>query len=552
MRFFVFIAALSTILVSCQKNVSTISGALLGADGKPMPLAHVHLAGALHDQSSQLDDPVLLSQQVREDGTFEISTFDTGPFTLLCTGVGHHELRIPLPLEYHSDLSLDIRLAFALPDTSLPTIGILTTVDRASKRSDNLVKQADGSFRADIAALGDSLWYMIFSSNGDSWATTAIGASAQRYETAPSAQYFAVVPVVDGRARIEYRLPSQAVPAPAAYQFRDASCAVAEFARMRSTFMDHVKASELSLQNHMRSGLPLRSFAFPWMEFADTLARTAATTRDRLLKDELTLELLECYQRVHMPVNNTERQELIAGVSPTSLAWVYHGSLGTATQKIPDMGQRYFASLVDRHPWRNYSAYLLYSRCVAAKQARADSAVTAVLARLVRDFEDTPGAVCAEYSFAPANSLQVGSSLPEFAFRSADDSSMVFTNATFRGQHLLVVFWATWCAPCVAEIPDLQRTYEKYGNAGLKILSVSLGNDGGEIARFRKARWPMPWSVALVPKNRAPYISKGFAAGSHILVDPEGKILLIDSLLTGSQCDSTLARVLSANVALVR
>ncbi|MBK7260170.1 MAG: TlpA family protein disulfide reductase [Ignavibacteriae bacterium] len=78
--------------------------------------------------------------------------------------------------------------------------------------------------------------------------------------------------------------------------------------------------------------------------------------------------------------------------------------------------------------------------------------------------------------YAPREAIRIASVLPEFSFRSVEDSNQVLTNASFLGNHLLLVFWATWCTPCVAEMPALHEAYHKYRRAGLNILSVSLNN----------------------------------------------------------------------------
>ena len=212
---------------------------------------------------------------------------------------------------------------------------------------------------------------------------------------------------------------------------------------------------------------------------------------------------------------------------------------------MPGMGDRYFASIVDRHPWRSFAAYLLFQECFAAKQARDNSALSNLLTRLTTDFQNTGAASEAQYLYATRDLVRIGFPLPDFAFPSLDDPSEVFTNATFRGHHLLLVFWSTSCSPCVGEMPVLHKMYEKYGKCGLKILSVALGIEPDEVRRFRKFRWPMPWSVTSVSqKNVAPVMMHFDAATpKHFLVDPTGKILMIDSVLYGSQLDSTLARV---------
>jgi peroxiredoxin len=63
-----------------------------------------------------------------------------------------------------------------------------------------------------------------------------------------------------------------------------------------------------------------------------------------------------------------------------------------------------------------------------------------------------------------------------------------------RGKVVLVVFWATWCAPCVAETPALKSAYDKFHAQGLEIIGISRDKqeDKGRLNKFLKAR-NIPW-----------------------------------------------------------
>lgn len=58
-----------------------------------------------------------------------------------------------------------------------------------------------------------------------------------------------------------------------------------------------------------------------------------------------------------------------------------------------------------------------------------------------------------------------------------------FKLSDYEGQVVLLNIWATWCAPCREETPDLQKLYEKYKDEGFMILGVSIDEQGESVVR---------------------------------------------------------------------
>ena len=66
--------------------------------------------------------------------------------------------------------------------------------------------------------------------------------------------------------------------------------------------------------------------------------------------------------------------------------------------------------------------------------------------------------------------------------------------ADYRGKVVLVDFWATWCGPCVGEIPNVEKLYGKYHEAGFEVVGYSLDNDLDALKKFEEER-KLPWET---------------------------------------------------------
>jgi len=68
-----------------------------------------------------------------------------------------------------------------------------------------------------------------------------------------------------------------------------------------------------------------------------------------------------------------------------------------------------------------------------------------------------------------------GPAAPDFTLRASDGRNLRL--AELRGSVVLVNFWATWCAPCRIEMPHLNKLHDKFRDAGLALLGVSVDDD---------------------------------------------------------------------------
>lgn len=76
--------------------------------------------------------------------------------------------------------------------------------------------------------------------------------------------------------------------------------------------------------------------------------------------------------------------------------------------------------------------------------------------------------------------LTPGTRAPEIRAVTLDEVGEARSLADYRGHVVLLNVWATWCGPCEAEMPSMQRLHESYADSGLRIVAVSVDDPGSE------------------------------------------------------------------------
>ena len=75
-----------------------------------------------------------------------------------------------------------------------------------------------------------------------------------------------------------------------------------------------------------------------------------------------------------------------------------------------------------------------------------------------------------------------------------------FDQSTVAGKIVLVDFWATWCGPCIAEIPNVLEQYEKYHSRGFEVVGISLDQERDALEKFVTDR-KIPWPILFEPSE---------------------------------------------------
>ncbi len=141
----------------------------------------------------------------------------------------------------------------------------------------------------------------------------------------------------------------------------------------------------------------------------------------------------------------------------------------------------------------------------------------------------------------------------EFTAETMDGHAVAFPS-DYKGKLVLLDFWATWCGPCMSEVPNIVRTYSHYHKQDFEILGVSL-DKSGDVAKITSVMdsagmtWPQiydgnGWDAAIAKKYAVHSIPRA------LLVDGDsGKVLAAGHSLRGEGLGKAIEEALAAKKA---
>ena len=124
--------------------------------------------------------------------------------------------------------------------------------------------------------------------------------------------------------------------------------------------------------------------------------------------------------------------------------------------------------------------------------------------------------------------LTPGEIAPDFTAAKYDGGD--FKLSDYRGKYVLFDFWATWCAPCIAEIPNLANADKTYGGEGFEVIGLSVDDKIDKPKAFLKKR-KLDYTQGYLSPERYEEVANMYgitSIPSIWLIGPDGKIIAKD------------------------
>lgn len=113
-------------------------------------------------------------------------------------------------------------------------------------------------------------------------------------------------------------------------------------------------------------------------------------------------------------------------------------------------------------------------------------------------------------------------SAPDFLLMTVNESIRELSH--YKGKPVIINFWASWCPPCRAELPSMNRAWKKVKNEGIEMIAINIGEDQETISAFTRS-FPIDFTILLDESSEE--LRKWSIGGlpTTFVLDPQGRIV---------------------------
>lgn len=554
---FVFLALLIPLGVRAG---TTIKGTITDDGKRPPVLAHVHLFSL----NNNIGTEPLQTIEVNPDGSYMLTIDEPGYYRLAVTAVNHDNLSVPILVpEDDQTLQLDISppmLSWNRNPQALMIIGSWNNFDFSD--IEMMKPEKDGSFTYTVMTSDNEISYQILNlaSTPDGNMRSVNAPNSARYEYDGGGDYRSVMDVTPGKVTIRLNpndIPSGATNNGPVVRFNDDIHAdLYEIDRAFTTTNDQFMAAVMKARE---DGSSINASQI-WMPFFEIAEKYTTEDHPEIIRQFALLNMARPipYTRDPKPLGlSDETVAMIKEFLPVNdPVWAADPYLAMQIVALDTENEEERAEAVRKlyqsNPNRTVQGVALANLVVSADYQGDREKANELYEELEEKYGDLEEVAYALTGFDPDRTVQSGNEVPDFEIVLMKDgesgtAQQIVSRESMKGRYYLIDFWATWCGPCVKEMPELHAAYEKFGGEDFEILSLSFDGAMETVEKFRKDKWEMPWLHTFVQGGLESDIAKTFEVvgiPKPVLVDPDGIIVATDSDLRGEKLEETLARYL--------
>lgn len=553
-----------------------ISGRLFGSDGKPMKVADVIVTNVANRRDVNI-------YPVKADGSFLFRLSPNGIYNITFAGVNHLNYEFSLmTFDKDEEIDLEVKLSPYKIGKILDELYVIGSFN-AFSFDDGLIemkKQSDGTFIAEVPNEGDTLYYQILGAVTEPELRSINGTMSDAYIYDGGGDYRSILFTKDKQVKIIFDPSKLNLP----YTSPELSSKSKQFNQYLAVQNEFNEISRNFWRKFIEEG------GFDNEAEYDRILNTIFSTLENYYNeyDDLRIRVFALDKYINFSIYaNTKRHkvnsklvtEIFNLINPQSAFWSMYPfyTLRILNYDKSDKTKLYIQKIIDenkdKNATRQIKQYLTAVNLIAnynnekyiedalkefleADQSlylaasiaynSNDSLVFKALYKFLLDkYPDSWSAKRAKFEWDENRNIQLNKIIPDFKLASLDNPNYIITRETLKGKFILIDLWATWCGPCIGELPHLEKAYEKFKNKNFEIFSISFDRSPEIVKRFRQGKWSMPWIHAFAEGAFDGEIGQKFEVigiPKPILIDPQGKIIALESDLRGNRLEKTLEK----------
>lgn len=118
---------------------------------------------------------------------------------------------------------------------------------------------------------------------------------------------------------------------------------------------------------------------------------------------------------------------------------------------------------------------------------------------------------------------RIGQLAPDFTLPDLQGNQVQLSG--LRGKVVFINFWATWCPPCIEEMPTMQRLYDRLHEQGLEILAISIDPLGAQVVAPFMQRYRLTFPALLDPQEHVNRLYRTGGVPESFVIDKQGRLV---------------------------